>query len=120
MELFHTHIKNFSEISAPLSKLTRKDSPYKGGLLPPAAISAFQVLKLALTSNPFVAFPRSDRQFALIVDASTGTASVEGDTGAILAQVDQQGTSMWFHMDLASLLSMIKIIPPIYDAFLQY
>ena len=43
--------KNFFEISAPLTKLTQKDSPYKGGLLPPAAMAAFQVLKLALTSN---------------------------------------------------------------------
>ena len=53
---------------------------------------AFQILKLALTSNPVVAFPRSDRQFALIVDVSIGTASVEGSKGAILAQVDKQGT----------------------------
>ena len=29
---FRTHIKNFLAISAPLTKLTRKDSPYKGGI----------------------------------------------------------------------------------------
>ena len=36
-------------------------------------MQAFHVLKLALTSNPVVAFPRSDRAFALILDASTNT-----------------------------------------------
>ena len=51
----HTH-QNFSEIGPPLSKLTQKDSPYKGDRLPPAAMTAFQVLKLALTTNPVEAF----------------------------------------------------------------
>ena len=31
---FHTHIKNFAIIAAPLFQLTRKDSGYKGGPLP--------------------------------------------------------------------------------------
>ena len=84
--------QKFSEISVPLTKFTRKDSLYKGGILPPAAMATFQILKLALTSDPVVVFPRSDRQYALIVDASTGTASIEGGMGAILAQVDKQGT----------------------------
>ena len=75
---FRTHIKKISAISAPLTKLTCKDSPYKGGRVPPAAMVAFQILKLSLTSNPVVAFSRSDRQYALIVDATTGTASIEG------------------------------------------
>ena len=95
MQFFRKHIKNFSAISAPLTKLTCKDSPYKGGILPPDAMQAFQVLKLSLTSNPVVAFPRSDHQYALIVDASTGTSSIEGGMGAILAQVDRLGT---FHV----------------------
>jgi hypothetical protein len=71
---FRTHIKNFATISAPLT-LTRKDSNYKGGELPPEAYRAYLQLKLALTSDPVVAYPRSDRHYALIVDASTGTAT---------------------------------------------
>ena len=78
-----------------MTKLTRKDSLYNGGLSPPAAMAAFQILKLPLTLNPVVAFPRSDRQFALSVDASTGTASVEGGMGEVLTQVDKQGA---FHV----------------------
>ena len=92
---FRTHIKNFSTISQPLTKLTRNDSNYKGGTLPPEAMRAFLQLKLALTSNPVVAYPRADRHYALIVDASTGSASSEGGMGAILSQIDKNGT---FHV----------------------
>ena len=92
---FRTHIKNFSTLSQPLTKLTRNDSNYKGGTLPPEAMRAFLQLKLALTSDPVVAYPRADRHYALIVDASTGTATTEGGMGAILTQVDKQGT---FHV----------------------
>jgi hypothetical protein len=56
---------------------------------------AFLQLKLALTSDPVVAYPRADRHYALIVDASTGSASSEGGMGAILAQIDKSGT---FHV----------------------
>jgi hypothetical protein len=38
-----------------------------------------------------MAFPRSDRQNALIIDAVTGTADEPGMLGAILTQVDKNG-----------------------------
>ena len=85
---FRTHIKGFANVSAPLTKLTRKESVYKGGPLPPDAMRAFLTLKLALTSDPVVAYPRSDRHYALLVDASTGNATTEGCMGAILTQMD--------------------------------
>ena len=88
---FRTHIKNFATISQPLTKLTRKDSGYKGGPLPADALKAFRILKQQLISNPVVAYPRADRQYALIVDASTGSATEEGGLGAILTQVDNEG-----------------------------
>jgi hypothetical protein len=88
---FRTHIKNFAIISAPLTKLTRKDSGYHGGPLPADALKAFHILKQQLVSNPVVAYPRSDRQYALIVDASTGSATEEGGLGAILTQIDEEG-----------------------------
>ena len=47
-------------------------------------------LRAALTSDPIVAYPRLDRQYALIVDASTGTATTPGGMGFILAQMDEQ------------------------------
>ncbi len=85
---FRTHIKNFAIIAAPLFRLTRKDSGYKGGQLPPEAMAAFSALQNALTSEPIMAFPRADRQYALITDAATGTADTPGGLGAILTQKD--------------------------------
>jgi hypothetical protein len=49
------------------------------------------VLQQQLTSDPVVAFPRSDRQYALITDAATGSADFTGGLGAILTQMDEHG-----------------------------
>ncbi len=38
-----------------------------------------------------MAFPRMDRQYALITDAATGTADTPGGMGAILTQIDKEG-----------------------------
>jgi hypothetical protein len=81
---FRTHIKDFATITAPLFKVTRKDSGYKSGPLPPDALHAFKILQQQLTSGPVMAFPRADRQYALITDAATGTSETPGGLGAIL------------------------------------
>ena len=78
---FRTYIKNFHLLAQPLNKLLCKNSTWKGGPLPPDAELAFIKLRAALTSDPIVAFPRSDRQYALIMDASTGTATTPGVYG---------------------------------------
>jgi hypothetical protein len=88
---FRTHIKNFATGAAPLFKLTRKDSSYKGGPLPEEAKAAFITLRKQLISEPVMAFPRLDRQYALITDAATGTAETPGGLGAILTQKDKDG-----------------------------
>jgi len=85
---FQTHIKDFAIIAAPLFKVTRKDSGYKNGSLPPDALHAFKILQQQLISDPGMAFPRADRQYALITDAATGTADSPGGLGAILTQID--------------------------------
>jgi len=85
------HIKDFAIIAAPLFKVTRKDFGYKNGPLPPDALHAFKVLQQQLTSDPVMAFPRSDRQYALITDTATGTADFSGGLGAILMQMDEHG-----------------------------
>jgi transposase InsO family protein len=71
--------------------LTRKDSGYNGGPLPKEALDAFLELKKRLMTDPVVAYPRSDRKYVLITDASTGTDKIAGGFGAILAQVDEKG-----------------------------
>ena len=52
-----------------------------------------------------MAYPRGDRTYALIVDASTGTAEIEGGMGAILAQIDGKGV---FHALSYSSKQLIK------------
>jgi hypothetical protein len=86
-----THIKDFAVIAAPLFKVTRKDSGYKSGPLPPDVLHAFKILQQQLTLDPIMAFPRVDRQYALITDAATGTSDTPGGLGAILTQIYNHG-----------------------------
>jgi hypothetical protein len=69
----------------------RKYSGNKFGPLPPDALHAFKILQLQLTSNPVMAFPRADRQYALITNAATGTSETPVGLGALLTQINQQG-----------------------------
>ena len=88
---FRTHVRNFSQVSGPLNRLTRKDTHWKGGPLPPDALQAYQELKQALVSEPIVAYPRQNRPYSLIVDAATGGENTDGGLGAILCQLDESG-----------------------------
>ncbi len=76
--------------------MTRKDLGYKSGPLPPNALHAFKILQQQLTSDPFQAFPRANHQYALNMDAATGTEDVLGGLGAILTQMDTQGNHYAF------------------------
>ena len=64
VNFFRTHVQNFSMIASPLTQLTRKDTLWRGGQLPPQAYKAFTELKQILCSKPLVAYPRPDRPFA--------------------------------------------------------
>ena len=101
VNFFRSHVQNFSMIASPLTQLTDKDTLWRGGLLPPDAYKAFSELKQILCSEPLVAYPRPDRPFAHIVDATAGVTKVnskgeqtfqqEGGLGAILCQPDHRG-----------------------------
>jgi hypothetical protein len=88
---FRTHIRNFSLLSGPLNKWTRKDCPWQGGELPPDALKAYKELKHLLISEPIVDYPRKDRPYPLIVDAATGSDNNDRGLGAILTQTDENG-----------------------------
>jgi hypothetical protein len=107
---YQMHIKDFAIIAAPLFKVTRKDSVYKSGPLPPDALHAFKVLQQQLTSDPVMAFPRSDRQYALITDAATGTVNFTGGLGVILTQIDKDGNHYAISFASRQLKIMRKII----------
>jgi len=76
---FRIHIKDFVLITAPLFRLTRKDSGNKSGPLPDQALQAFYALQKQLTSEPVMAFPKANRQYGLITDMATGTADTPAE-----------------------------------------
>jgi hypothetical protein len=88
---FRGHIQNFAQITSPLTNLMKKDAGWKRGSLPENALRAFRHLQSLLCSQPVLAYPRSDRQYALITDASFGDENTAGGLGAILTQIDKDG-----------------------------
>ena len=88
---FRTHVRNFAQLTAPLTAMTRKDCGWKGGELPKAALQSFRELQSYLCSEPIVAYPRRNRTYTLITDASLGLGEKPGGLGAILTQLDEKG-----------------------------
>jgi len=88
---FRGHVRNFAQLTSPLTALTKKDCSWKGGQLPPTALTAFLELQSYLCSEPIVDYPRNNRPYALIVDASLGDDKKPGGLGAILTQLDSAG-----------------------------
>src|SRR5699024_6271056 len=64
---YRCYIPNFSELSAPLTRLLRKDHRWK---CTPEQEEAFQALKHSLTEAPVLACPDFSQQFFLQSDAS--------------------------------------------------
>ena len=88
---FRGHVKNFALITHPLTQLTTKESPWKRGPLPPSALKAFRELQSILCSEPVIDYPRKNKPYVLITDASFGDEKTPGGLGAILTQVDEKG-----------------------------
>jgi len=88
---FRGHVRNFAQLTSPLTALTKKECSWKGGHLPPDALKAFQELQTYLCSEPIVDYPRRNRPYALIVDASLGDDKKPGGLGAILTQINTNG-----------------------------
>ena len=55
---FRTHVKNFVQVSATLTALTRKDCPWKAGDMPSDALKSFRELQSCPVSEPVLAYPR--------------------------------------------------------------
>jgi hypothetical protein len=89
---FRSHERNFAQIASPLQKLTSIEIKWKGGELPEECLKAFNQLKLALCSEPVVAYPQKNLPYSLIIDAATGNDKNQGCLGAILCQQIKQAT----------------------------
>ena len=88
---FRQYVPNFSLRAAPLFLLTRQDSEWKSGPLPPAARTAFTYLRDAISSRPVMAFPRATGRLHLFVDACLGDSNNVGGLGAVLMQDQPRG-----------------------------
>ena len=86
---FRAHVRNVSLIGAPLNRLTSKAADWKDSVFPEECMEAYNSLKQALLSEPILYYPRKNRPYSLIVDASTGTSETTGGLGAILTQTDE-------------------------------
>ena len=83
---FRQSVPNFSFISQHLTALLKKESTWKGGILPPQALAAFEKLKKLLTNPPVLAFPDPEKSYFLMTDASLGSSDIPGGLGACLVQ----------------------------------
>jgi hypothetical protein len=87
---FRSYIVQFAIKAAPLFKLTRQDSDWKGEELPPEASKTFLRLREEISSRPVMAYPNATGQYHLFVDAALGDENNFGGLGAVLMQ-DQEG-----------------------------
>jgi len=83
--VFRAHIKGFCSDCSP------NIQTHKEGLRLEESRKALFVLQRHLTSEPVMAFPKSDQKSEFITDAATRTAKTQGGLGAILNQVDKVG-----------------------------
>ena len=88
----------FQREAKHLSSLTRQDSEWKKGELPPRAKLAFERIKEMLVRRPLLSYPDYTKEFLLFTDAATGQAGpgkdgkrTVGGVGAFLAQVNDDG-----------------------------
>ena len=77
---FRDHLPNYSTLVKPLTDLTRKNSHWAGGSLPPKAKEAFEMTKALLCQKPILAFAKPTGKYHLFCDGS------EHGYGAILMQ----------------------------------
>ena len=89
---FRGFIRNFTEISAPLVALTTQSNSWRSGELNQMAMNAFNEIKSRLCQRPCLHFPDFNKEFTLYCDAAVGDATHKGGLGAILTQVDEEGT----------------------------
>lgn len=83
LQYFRRFVKNFSEVAAPLTNLTRKSSGIQNWN--DECSEAFQSLKKKLTSSPILVAPNWEKEFRCHIDA------MQYSVGGTLTQLDQEG-----------------------------
>ena len=87
-------IKDFAQITKPLTRLTCKGA-WTGGPLPDCARKAFKKCQDIFTKRPFLHYPDFNLQFHLYVDASLGDLDIaeEGGLAGCLVQYPNNDTT---------------------------
>jgi hypothetical protein len=88
---FRSYIVQFAIKAASLFRLTRQDSDWKGGEMPPEATSAFLRLRDEISSRPVMVYPNATGQYHLFVDAALWDKNNSGGLGAVLMQDQEAG-----------------------------
>jgi hypothetical protein len=88
-------------MSSPLNALTCKDTVWRGGTHPLAALRSFNELCTALCSEPV--------PYVLIVNTAFGNDKNDGGLGVILCQADEKASSTTLPMLVALFQNMKKI-----------
>jgi RNase H-like domain found in reverse transcriptase len=91
MQLFGGARAQFCPTNIAADSFNKKECSWKGGTISPDALQAFLELQTYLCSEPIVDYPRSNRPYALIMDASLGDGKKPGGLGAILTLVNPNG-----------------------------
>jgi hypothetical protein len=88
---FRSYIVQFAIKAAPLFSLSKQDSDWKGGEMPPEAESAFLRLRDEISGRPVMAYPNATGQYHLFVEAALGDENNSGGLGAVLMQDQEAG-----------------------------
>ncbi len=83
-KFFRTNVKDFDKICQVMNKATCRNAEYKKDCISGKALESFNFLKTILSVEPVLAYPRSDKTYALYVGAPTATDKIEGGMVAIL------------------------------------
>jgi len=75
---YRQYIQNFSDMAAPMTRLTQKKTPFKWDV---SCQNSFDDLREALCSAPVLAYPQNEGEFILDTDAS------DVGVGAVLSQM---------------------------------
>ena len=75
---YRQYVPHFSHLAAPLTRLTKKDTPFEWDS---HCQTAFEELKRCLCTSPILAYPQQDGEFILDTDAS------DVGIGGVLSQI---------------------------------
>ena len=88
---YRNFVRHFAHKAGKLYALTRQDSKWRSGPLPPYALQTFEELKKLIVKTVPRAYPFREGKYHLFTDGSLGDHNEEGGLGGHLMQEDTHG-----------------------------